>query len=244
MCHTNTQTTHTCEATIASLILPMAVDVPVPTTTALQRPDVMWVPCKHTQPRHSDSIAPTTSGPHKLDTIQQAEFQTISSLEKLQAALNTPARSPPHTPTPTHTHTLSFLPGHTLTLTHIHTYTHVQTLTPTHREQYVDFVLVNRLGVVHSLHVLLNTVALTRQDGLIEREGASEGGRKEEGRREGNDGGSVTTTTASSQVSCKHEASQHRHEPQQAGLQCALHVRTAHTNHSCNNHTATQVTLL
>jgi hypothetical protein len=32
--------TLTCEATMASLILPMAVDVPVPTTTALQRPDV------------------------------------------------------------------------------------------------------------------------------------------------------------------------------------------------------------
>jgi hypothetical protein len=38
----------TCEATIASLILPMAVDVPVPTTTALQRPEVTWVPCAHT----------------------------------------------------------------------------------------------------------------------------------------------------------------------------------------------------
>lgn len=32
---------------MASLILPMAVDVPVPTTTALQRPEVTWVPYMH-----------------------------------------------------------------------------------------------------------------------------------------------------------------------------------------------------
>lgn len=37
---------HTCDATMASLILPIAVEAPVPTTTALQRPDVTWVPCK------------------------------------------------------------------------------------------------------------------------------------------------------------------------------------------------------
>jgi hypothetical protein len=35
-----------------------------------------------------------------------------------------------------------------------------------YREEYVDLVLVYRLGVVHRLNMLLNTVAFSGQDGL------------------------------------------------------------------------------
>jgi len=83
---------HTCDATMASLILPIAVEAPVPTTTALQRPDVTWVPCmqhphmwqhKQQQLRLSGSPwhnpASRLQGPHTLPSVTPNRTQQLAT---------------------------------------------------------------------------------------------------------------------------------------------------------------------
>lgn len=70
---------------MASLILPMAVDVPVPTTTALQRPEVTWVPYTHAH-MHNTCTCTTRQISQKTQAHVQHVHNTCTTRQSSQQA--------------------------------------------------------------------------------------------------------------------------------------------------------------